>query len=357
MTRSSRLPALRRVAEIPPFNERQRVNQMRRLLALCGWILLGATVVLADECPGNPDALGTSRTIVVDPMEHPRIGGLQYHDTLPLQDHELVLTFDDGPLPPRSTKVLETLAHECVKATYFLVGTMAHNFPNWVRRIRDAGHTIGTHSNSHPLTFHKMSVERAAQEINDGIANVTAALGDGTAPAPFFRIPGLLRTDGVERYLASQHLQTWSIDFDADDWTKISAAQVYQRALQRIETTHRGILLLHDIHPRTVDALPGLLRELKHRGYRIVHVVPATPDLPKTATEPGQWLRNAHKEANAASSNTVTDGEQPASSPPNPEAGNASDVRPVPRVKPRQPHLLAHGQVPLPPVPVRPPHS
>ena len=269
---------------------------MSRFLAICLGILVGAAGAKAGECPGNPDALGTSRTIVVDPTEHPRLGSMQYRDSLPLQDHEVVITFDDGPLPPRSTKVLDTLAHECVKVTYFLVGSMAKNFPSVVRRIRDDGHTIGTHSNTHPLTFHKMSVEKASQEINDGIAAVKAALDDGTGPAPFFRIPGLLRADGVERYLASQQLQIWSADFTADDWTKINANQVYQRALQQLEINHRGILLLHDIHPRTVDALPNLLQELKRRGYHVVHVVPATAALSKTATEPNQWLRNPRKE-------------------------------------------------------------
>src|SRR6266853_1548759 len=103
--------------------------------------LLTAGAAVGAECPGNPDALGTSRTIAVDPLEHPRLGSMQYRESLPLEDHEVVLTFDDGPLPPRSTKVLETLAHECVKATYFMVGKMARNFPDMVRRIHDAGHT------------------------------------------------------------------------------------------------------------------------------------------------------------------------------------------------------------------------
>jgi peptidoglycan/xylan/chitin deacetylase (PgdA/CDA1 family) len=262
--------------------------------ALCGLIFLASTPATAADCPGNPDALGTSRTLVVDPAEHPRLGSMQFHESLPLEDHEVVITFDDGPLPPRSTQVLDILEHECVKATFFLIGKMARNFPETVRRIRDAGHTIGTHSYSHPLTFHRMSLERAEFEINEGIAAVAAALGDGTGPAPFFRIPGLARADAVERYLASLNLQVWSADFLADDWLRIGPAQVYWRALQRIEANRKGILLLHDIHPRTVEALPYLLRELKRRGYRVVHVVPAAPDRPKTATDPRQWVMHAH---------------------------------------------------------------
>jgi peptidoglycan-N-acetylglucosamine deacetylase len=264
-------------------------------LLLVGTALAGPSDAATAECPGNPDALGTSRTIVVDPSEHPKLGSMQYHESLPLEDHEIVITFDDGPLPPRSTQVLDTLDHECVKATFFLVGKMAHAYPDVVKRIHDAGHTIGTHSYSHPLTFHRMSLEKAQFEINQGIAQVTAALGDGTGPAPFFRIPGLLRAEGVERYAASQNLQVWSADFLADDWTRIGPAQVYSRALQRIEAAHKGILLLHDIQTKTVEALPYLLRELKRRGYKVVQVVPSTAERPKTATDPAQWVLHARQ--------------------------------------------------------------
>ena len=134
-----------------------------------------------------------------------------------------------------------------------------------------------------------MSIERARQEIDDGIASVKAALGDDKAVAPFFRIPGLLRAEAVERYLGSQGIQTWSADFPADDWRHIPASRVYDLAIRRIEAKGKGILLLHDIQPRTVAALPRILQELKARGYRIVHVVPATPELAATPTEPRQW--------------------------------------------------------------------
>jgi peptidoglycan/xylan/chitin deacetylase (PgdA/CDA1 family) len=140
-----------------------------------------------------------------------------------------------------------------------------------------------------------MPLERAAQEINEGIASVTWTLDGSVAQAPFFRFPGLLRSESVERYLASQHLMTWSIDFVADDWVKISPAQVYARALARIDANHKDILLLHDIHERTVEALPNLLRELQRRGYHIVHIVVATPDLPKTATDARQWMIHARQ--------------------------------------------------------------
>src|SRR6202140_1543724 len=264
----------------------------RQWASLCLGVLtcITATSAEAADCPGHPDAIGTSRTLVVDPREHPRIGTMQYAETLPLRDHEVVLTFDDGPLPRNSNQILDILASQCVKATFFEIGRMAQAYPEGVRKLVAAGHSVGAHSQNHPLTMNHMPIDRAKQEIDDGIASVKAALGhDDTALAPFFRIPGLLRAEAVEDYLASQGIQVWSADFLADDWRHISSARVYDLAIKRLEEKGKGILLLHDIHARTVSALPRILQELKARGFRIVHVVPATPQNAATPTEPQQW--------------------------------------------------------------------
>jgi peptidoglycan/xylan/chitin deacetylase (PgdA/CDA1 family) len=245
----------------------------------------------AADCPGNPHAMGTSRTIVLDPVEHPLLGTLQYNESLPLNDHEVVLTFDDGPLPPYTTRVLDTLASECIKATFFLVGRMALGYPRIVQREYNEGHTIAGHSQNHPFTFAKMSVDAAAKEIEDGFESLRTVLGDPRAVAPFFRIPGLLRQDAVEEYLEQHHYATFSLDFLADDWTHISAKEIVRRALQRIEARKRGILLLHDIQPATALALPTLLAELKARGYKIVQVVPSTADRPATVALSEDWMQ------------------------------------------------------------------
>src|SRR5262249_49738057 len=158
----------------------------------------------AAECPGNPDALGTERTITVDPTEHPKIGTMQYPESLPLNDKEVVLTFDDGPVPVYTNRILETLAAECVKATFFIVGKQAHAYPAEVRKVFNEGHTIATHSQTHPIIFTKLSIAKAQQEIDTGIASVTAALGDPQALSPFFRFPGLGRSKAIEAYLASR---------------------------------------------------------------------------------------------------------------------------------------------------------
>lgn len=254
-------------------------------------VLAAPPAAFAAECPGHPDALGTSRTLVVDPHEHPRIGTMQYRETLPLKDHEVVLTFDDGPLPKYSNQVLKILADECIKATFFIIGEQAKANPEGVRKLVAAGHTVGTHSMTHPLTFDKMPIEKIEAEVNGGIVWTSAAMTDPSSQlAPFFRIPGLMRAEGVENYLISRGIQVWSADFPADDWRHVSPDRVYQLAIQRLEAKGKGILLLHDIQARTVAALPKIIRELKARGYRIVHVVPATADQPVTPTTAVEWL-------------------------------------------------------------------
>ena len=259
------------------------------IFPFCLLAVAGGTAIAVD-CPGNPGALGTSRAIVVDPTEHPLIGSQDYRESLPLEDHEIVLTFDDGPLPPSTTRILDILASECVKATFFMVGRMAQSYPALVQRAYAEGHTIATHSQNHPLTFQRMPVDKAAREIEDGFQSVRTALGNPKGVSDFFRFPGLMRQASVERYLTSRGYQTWSVDFMADDWRHINDNEIVRRAITRIEARGRGILLLHDIHPKTALALPALLRELKARGYKIVHVVEATVDQRKSAPPP-QALR------------------------------------------------------------------
>jgi len=253
----------------------------------------------SEECPGNANALGTSRVLTISRGEFTRIGSIQYKETLPLADHEIVLTFDDGPIPPYSNAILNVLDSQCVKATYFMVGEMAQAYPALVRRIYNAGHTIGTHSQHHPFGFEHLSMHRVEREVDDGIASMDAALGDPKAVSPFFRIPGLGRTSEIESFLAAHSLVTWSADIDTDDWWRgTTPDQLVKRAMRRLNAKGRGIILMHDIHPATALALPRLLKELKNGGYHVVQVVPAgdrpvsVPDLVASA-EPGKgvWPR------------------------------------------------------------------
>ena len=251
-------------------------------------VLVGLTrVTFASECPGHPDAIGTSRNLVIDPREHPQIGSMQYSDTLPLADHEVVLSFDDGPLSPYTNRVLDTLASQCAKATFFIIGRMANGAPHLVQRAYDEGHSVGSHTQNHPLHLSRLPADAELKEIDDGIASVTAALGDGRSIAPFFRFPGLVHPAVAEAHLASQGIMVWSADVVADDWKKISPQEVVRRALARLARKGRGVLLLHDMQKRTALALPVLLRALNAQGFHIVHVVPVSADAPASAAAHG----------------------------------------------------------------------
>src|SRR5262249_56138237 len=153
-------------------------RSMRFIVALSVCIVGGGCVsASAQTCPGNSEALGTSRVLTVNPGEFTLLGTIQYEQTLPLKDHEVVITFDDGPLPPYTNMILDTLASQCVKATYFLVGEMARAYPSVARRIYNEGHTIGTHSEHHPRAFERLSMRRVWRAGAGGENAVTGALG------------------------------------------------------------------------------------------------------------------------------------------------------------------------------------
>jgi peptidoglycan/xylan/chitin deacetylase (PgdA/CDA1 family) len=241
------------------------------MVMLAGTLALAGTSATAAPC-GNPNALGVSRVISVSARDTPLIGTHDYGRTLPLAEGEVVLTFDDGPKPPYTQAVLKALAQECVRAVFFMVGRQALAHPDVVRHIHASGHTIGTHTQSHPL--YRMPPDRAEWEINAGIASVGAALGNSRALAPFFRFPGLFRTVEAERYLRSRAIAAWSVDVDSYDWKRTGPNQMLQHTLAQLDTRRGGILLMHDVQPKTALMLPTLLAELKSRGYRIVQVVP-----------------------------------------------------------------------------------
>jgi peptidoglycan/xylan/chitin deacetylase (PgdA/CDA1 family) len=151
-------------------------------------LLTATTAAVASEpCSARPDALGTARILSVDAGSTPRIGRKQFPVTLPLAPHEVVLTFDDGPWPPTTSRVLDALRDECVRATFFVVGNKAAAAPRLVQRAAMAGHTIATHSYSHPL-LSRLPLSRAEAEIDHGFAAATRALANagGNRIAPVF---------------------------------------------------------------------------------------------------------------------------------------------------------------------------
>ena len=232
----------------------------------------------AAPCP-NKDALGTSRILAVDAASTPRVGLKSFPQTLPLEDHEVVLTFDDGPWPPTTPKVLAALAQECVHATFFLIGKPASEHPELVRRIAAEGHTIGYHTWTHFSLAH-MKPEDAVEQINHGISAVEMALhgvATTTPSSPFFRFPGFESTQATLDLLQSRGIVVFGADLWASDWNPMTPQQELKLLTDRLNAVGRGIILLHDPKGHTAAMLPAFLRYLKENHYRVVHLVPAVP--------------------------------------------------------------------------------
>lgn len=230
----------------------------------------------AAECQRN-DALGTSRVLEVDPATYPRVGLKSFPQTLPLRDGEIVLTFDDGPTPGTTDKVLAALASECVRATFFMVGRNAADHPDMVRKVARLGHTIGYHTWDHPH-LNKLPLDQAEANINRGIEAVGKALRgtESTTPStPFFRFPYFESTPTLLNHLEKRGIAVFGADFWASDWVKMAPEEELKLLTGRLEGHRKGIILLHDAQMRTAEMLPAFLRYLREHNYHVVHIVPA----------------------------------------------------------------------------------
>jgi peptidoglycan/xylan/chitin deacetylase (PgdA/CDA1 family) len=244
------------------------------IIAALGW----SAAAQAADCP-RPGTLGTSRILAVDAATTPRVGSKNFPQTLPLDDHEVVLTFDDGPWPPTTPKVLAALAHECVRATFFLIGKPASEHPALVRRIAAEGHTIGHHTWTH-RSLMQINPSETTEEIDHGISAVEMALhgvATTTPSTPFFRFPGFETTPATLDLLQSRGIVVFGADLWASDWNPMTPKQELKLLIERLNVARKGIILLHDPKAQTAAMVPAFLRYLRDNHYRVVHLVPAKP--------------------------------------------------------------------------------
>ena len=224
----------------------------------------------------NPDAIGLARTVVIDAAKGQVYGSVTQAPTNDiLHDKEVLLTFDDGPYPGLSRQILDTLDRHCTKATFFLVGQMAVARPELVREEIARGHTVGSHTWSHPMPMKALTPAAQIEEIDRGVAAVARVAGRGLAP--FFRFPGLGDSPETLAHLKARGIATFTVDVVSNDTMIADPVKLAGHTLNILDRRGRGILLFHDIKPVTAAMLPVLLAELQRRGYRVVHVVPKGP--------------------------------------------------------------------------------
>ncbi|HEU5313803.1 MAG TPA: polysaccharide deacetylase family protein [Candidatus Udaeobacter sp.] len=179
----------------------------------------------------------------------------------------IAMTFDDGPSATLTPKLLDLLAAHHIKATFFVIGENVAEHPEIVARAAREGHEIGNHSWSHP-NFGKMSdesVRRQLQQTDDAIKTAT-----GKRPT-LLRPPYGSITAREKRWIHDEFgydIILW--DVDPLDWKRPGPAVVRARILK--ETRPGSIVLSHDIHPGTIEAMPSTFEELEAKGFKFVTV-------------------------------------------------------------------------------------
>ena len=224
----------------------------------------------------NPNALGIARIVEIDTTGGPGFGFEHFKQLDFLRDKEVVLTFDDGPWPLNTPSVLKTLAEECTTGIFFSIGKHATYYPEILKQVAAAGHTIGTHTWSHAtLTNKKLTEQQRKDEIEKGFSAVKWALG--TSPSPFFRFPALQHPPEMVTYLGTRNIAMFSCDLDSFDFKASKPQQVIDVTMKKLDKLGKGIILMHDFHKHTAEALPELLHRLKAGGYKVVQMRAKAP--------------------------------------------------------------------------------
>ena len=225
----------------------------------------------------TPGALGVGRTVEIDTTGGPGFGFEHFKQLDFLRDKEVVLTFDDGPWPENTPAVLKALADECTTGIFFSIGKHATYYPEILKQVYAAGHTVGTHTWSHAtLTNKKLTEDQRKEEIEKGFSAVKWALG-GVSPAPFFRFPALQHPPEMVTYLGERNIAMFSCDLDSFDFKARNAQAVIDVTMKKLDKLGKGIILMHDFHKHTAEALPDLLKKLKAGGYKVVAMKAKAP--------------------------------------------------------------------------------
>ena len=223
----------------------------------------------------NADAIGVTRVVEIDTTGGPGFGFEHFKAYDFLRDKEVILTFDDGPWPANTPAVLKALADQCTKAMFFPIGKHAGYYPDIIKQVAAAGHTVGSHTWSHK-DLSRMSDDEAKAEIEKGVAAVSIALGNQPV-GPFFRFPALRHPAEAMKYVGTRNLGVFSTDLDSFDFKARKPDQVISTVMKKLDKHGKGIVLMHDFQHATAEAVPELLKQLKAKGFKVVQVRGKTP--------------------------------------------------------------------------------
>lgn len=181
-----------------------------------------------------------------------------------VKDKKLIaLTFDDGPAPATTVRLLDILKEKKVKATFFVIGKMAQAAPDILKRMEQAGHVVGSHTMGH-VNLATLDVAAIKQDVMtiDGVFRENLGHAAKLTRPPYGEINDNVKT-GV-----GQPLVIWSID--PEDWRTKDAVAIRKHVVER--AFDGAIVLMHDIYNSTVDAVSGMIDDLRKAGYELVTV-------------------------------------------------------------------------------------
>lgn len=178
----------------------------------------------------------------------------------------VALTFDDGPHPNVTPEVLQTLKEHDIKATFFMLGSQVEKYPETAAQVAREGHEIGNHTYHHP-NLRKQTYAEMMEEVRK--TNEKIELATGVTPE-LFRPPYGIYTNEVLDYAGTSgySMVLWSVD--SLDWKHRNAEAIHRIVTQQI--VNESIVLLHDIHATTAEALPALIQSLQKEGYSFLTV-------------------------------------------------------------------------------------
>ncbi|GHE51903.1 bi-functional transferase/deacetylase [Streptomyces capitiformicae] len=219
--------------------------------------------------------------------------------SLEVPDRELVLTFDDGPDPTWTPKVLDVLRKHDAHAVFFITGTMASRHPDLVRRMVDEGHEIGLHTFNHP-DLSLQSKARIDWELSQNQLALAGAAGIRTSlfrpPYSSFSERMDNRTWPVTEYIGSRGYITVVSDIDSQDWSRPGVDEIIRRSMP--EDGNGGVVLMHDSggdRSQTVAALDRYITGLQDKGYEFDTLTGAldAPSAHTPVTGVGLWKGKA----------------------------------------------------------------
>ncbi|MBY5401808.1 polysaccharide deacetylase family protein [Rhizobium leguminosarum] len=205
---------------------------------------------------------------------------------LKLQDKEVILSFDDGPIPGRTDKVLAILDQFGVKGAFMMVGEMAEMHPALARKVAQDGNTIGSHTYDH-ANLSSLSFDAAMAEVIKGELAVTKATGTDVS---FFRFPYLAESHRLRAAIAMRDMVVMDVDIDSKDYFTTTPVSITQRTMNLLHKRGRGIILMHDIHKRTATMLPTLLSKLEAGGYKVVTLKFKKTEVPNTVVASADFV-------------------------------------------------------------------